>query len=40
MYCEFEKAEKLRNLSNDLEGKGGDLLANIDQLDVIEDLAG
>ena len=40
VFANSEKAEKLRNLSNDLEGKGGDLLANIDQLDVIEDLAG
>ena len=39
VFANSEKAEKLRNLSNDLEGKGGDLLANIDQLDVIEELA-
>ena len=38
VFANSEKAEKLRNLSKDLEGKGGDLLANIDQLDVIEDL--
>ena len=33
VFANSEKAEKLRNLSKDLEGKGGDLLANIDQLD-------
>jgi hypothetical protein len=39
VFANSVKAVQLRDLSKDLEGKGDDLLANVDQLDVIGDLA-
>jgi hypothetical protein len=39
VFANSGKAVQLRDLSKDLEGKGDDLLANVDQLDVIGDLA-
>ena len=39
VFANPEKAGKLRDLSDQLEGKADNLLSNLDQLDVIEDLA-
>ena len=39
VFANPEKAGKLRDLSDQLEGKADSLLSNLDQLDVIEDLA-
>jgi len=39
VFANSGKASQLRDLSKDLQGKGDDLLANVDRLDVIGDLA-
>ena len=39
VFANPEKAGKLRDLSDQLEGKADNLLSNLDQLDIIEDLA-
>jgi hypothetical protein len=38
VFANSGKAVQLRDLSKDLQGKGDDLLANVDQLDVIGEL--